>query len=73
MTALQSILEQLSDFKPGTRARSLFYLRTGVLEGDAHHTAQATLDHWVSRIEKFGPRAREKVLAKLEGASEPMA
>jgi hypothetical protein len=67
MTVLQSIIQELNDFKSGTRARALFYLRTGILKGDAHDTVQARLDRWVGRIEKFGPRAREKVLAKLEG------
>jgi hypothetical protein len=66
-----TLIEEFRTFKPGTRERALFYLRTGVLGGDAHRTVQARLDRWVGRIEKFGPRAREKVLAKLEGALEP--
>jgi hypothetical protein len=71
MTALQSIIETLNGFKPGTRTRAIFYLKTGVLNGDASHPLQARLDRWVGRIEHFGRRAREKVLAKLEGALEP--
>jgi hypothetical protein len=68
-----TLIEEFRTFKPGTRERALLYLRTGILEGDAHDAVQARLDQWVGRIEKFGPKAREKVLAKLEEPSEPMA
>jgi hypothetical protein len=64
-----TLIEEFRTFKTGTRARALFYLRTGVLAGDAHHTVQVRLDRWVGRIEKFGPRAREKILAKLKERS----
>jgi hypothetical protein len=61
-----TITEEFRSFKPGTRARALFYLKTGVLDGDAHPTVQARLDRWVDRIERHGPAARERVLRKLE-------
>jgi hypothetical protein len=70
MTPLQSILQALDNFKPGTRARALFYLKTGALNGDAGLTMQARLDRWVGRIEQFGPGAREKVLRAFEGRNK---
>jgi hypothetical protein len=51
---IQSIIQEFKAFNPGTRARALFYLRTGVLNGDAHPTVQAKLDHWVHRLEQVG-------------------
>jgi hypothetical protein len=60
-----SITEEFLSFKPGTRARALFYLKTGVLEGNANVEMQARLDRWVQRIERHGPTARERVLRKL--------
>ena len=60
-----TITDEFRMFRPGTRARALQYLRFGVLAGNAHPGVQARLDRWVGRIEKFGPRARERVLEGL--------
>jgi hypothetical protein len=64
-----NLIEEFRTFKPGTRERALFYLRTGVLDVTNNLEIQTRLDHWVARIEKFGPRAREKVLRAVEGQS----
>jgi hypothetical protein len=52
---IQSVIQEFKSFKSETlRARALFYLRTGVLRGDAHPTVQAKLDRWVQRLEQVG-------------------
>jgi hypothetical protein len=64
-----TLIEEFRTFNPGTRAHALLYLRTGFLDVTANLPIQTRLDRWVGRIEKFGPRAREKVLAKLQEAA----
>jgi hypothetical protein len=44
----------------------MWYLKTGILEGNANQEMQRTLDRWVHRIERHGPSARERVLRALE-------
>jgi hypothetical protein len=65
---LRGLIKEFHGFKPGCRARVLFYLRSGVLHGDAHSTIQAWLDRWVHRLEQAGPGVRGKVLRALEEA-----
>jgi hypothetical protein len=62
-----TITEEFYTFKPGTKARALDYLKTGILRGDAHPSVQARLDRWFDRVERHGPTARARVLQKLEG------
>lgn len=70
MTVLQALVAEFNTFKPGTRARAMVYLRTGVLAGDAHHTVQARLDHWVHRMEQVGPNFRRAILRALRDQSD---
>jgi hypothetical protein len=55
MTILQALVAEFNAFKSETlRARALFYLKTGILNGDARPALQANLDHWVGRLEQAG-------------------
>ena len=69
MTLLQALAAEFHAFKRGTRARALFYLRTGMLSEDAPPNIQIRLDHWTCRLEKSGGLGlRRAVLRALEEA-----
>ena len=66
MTLLEKLVDQFLEFPRGTSARAMFYLSTGVLEGDANPRMQAVLDRWVHRVERANLR-----VAILRALEEP--
>jgi hypothetical protein len=70
MSTLQVLVDQFRAFPPGTRARALFFLRTGVMDATKNDLIQAKLDQWVCRLEKSGgPGLRGAVLRALGEAA----
>ena len=68
MTLLEKLVDQFLEFPRGTSARAMFYLSTGVLEGDANPRMQAVLDRWVHQVERANLRVA--ILRALEGPTK---
>ena len=70
MSLIQSLAQEFRDFGPGTKARALFFLRTGAIDVSSNSLIQRKIDQFTGRIERLGPRFRERVLAEIEGRAD---
>ena len=68
MSILENLVDAFLAMARGASARAMFYLQTGVLEGDANRRMQAVLDRWVRQVERANLRVA--ILRALEGPTK---
>ena len=66
MSILENLVDAFLAMPRGTSAGAMFYLQTGVLEGNANRRMQAVLDRWVHQVERANLR-----MAILRALEEP--